>query len=397
MARSSINRFPGIDVMRGVTLFLMLFVNDLYIPGVPGWMVHTQADYDGMGLADWVFPGFLFMVGLSVPFAVNARKAKGDTPLQLVGHILFRSLSLIVIGVLIFNGSRINPELTGMPELLWRSLVYISVFLIWNVYPRKSRFKMLFLALQLLGVAGLLYLSFIFKAGTPDNETWLETGWWGILGLIGWGYLTAALVYVVGSGKLIPAIAAWILFVLLNMLTQSNVFQLNDNVEKIFGIVLRGNIPSITTFGMVVGIIVREKAGNASKLIKQLLLMGVACILAGFILHQWYIISKIHGTPSWAMLCNGISLLLFAYIYYLLDVKGRTGWSRLFDMAGKNSLTTYLAPDLVYFMCWGWNIPLFFYKQAGNMWLTVSGSLVWAVVMVLFANTLSRFHIRLKL
>jgi heparan-alpha-glucosaminide N-acetyltransferase len=43
--------------MRGLTLVLMLFVNDLYMPGVPAWLGHRAADFDGMGLADWVFPG----------------------------------------------------------------------------------------------------------------------------------------------------------------------------------------------------------------------------------------------------------------------------------------------------------------------------------------------------
>jgi heparan-alpha-glucosaminide N-acetyltransferase len=51
------NRIVSIDIMRGLTLFLMLFVNDLYMPGVPQWLGHTEAQEDGMGLADWVFPG----------------------------------------------------------------------------------------------------------------------------------------------------------------------------------------------------------------------------------------------------------------------------------------------------------------------------------------------------
>ncbi|RZL99473.1 MAG: DUF1624 domain-containing protein, partial [Pedobacter sp.] len=60
-------RILSIDIMRGLTLFLMLFVNDLYSNGVPEWLHHTKASTDGMGLADWVFPGFLFMVGMSIP------------------------------------------------------------------------------------------------------------------------------------------------------------------------------------------------------------------------------------------------------------------------------------------------------------------------------------------
>jgi heparan-alpha-glucosaminide N-acetyltransferase len=58
------NRISAIDIMKGLTLFLMLFVNDLYILGVPNWLVHTGIQEVGIGLADWVFPGVLFMVGL---------------------------------------------------------------------------------------------------------------------------------------------------------------------------------------------------------------------------------------------------------------------------------------------------------------------------------------------
>ncbi|MBO9618283.1 MAG: DUF5009 domain-containing protein, partial [Niabella sp.] len=169
-------RIRSIDIMRGITLCLMLFVNDLYEPGVPHWLVHTKAETDGMGLADWVFPGFLFMVGLSIPFAIDSRRKKGDGCQQLVLHILLRSLSLLIIGLLILNGGRVNPQLTGMPVLLWKSLVYICIFLVWNAYPVIKRIKSLFILLQLLGGGGLLYLAWIFKAGTPGDVKWMETG-----------------------------------------------------------------------------------------------------------------------------------------------------------------------------------------------------------------------------
>ncbi|MCH5719648.1 hypothetical protein [Niabella hibiscisoli] len=114
-------------------------------------------------------------------------------------------------------------------------------------------------------------------------------------------------------------------------------------------------------------------------------------------LRNWFIISKIYGTPSWAMLCNGISILLFAIVYYCTDVLKIVKWATLFNIAGRNSLTTYLAPDLIYFACWGWGIPLFFYKQSENMLLAIGGSVAWTILMVLFAHGLSKIHIKLKL
>ena len=126
-------RILSIDIMRGLTLFLMLFVNDLYISGVPKWMVHTQAQDDGMGLADWVFPGFLFMVGLSIPFAFMSRAKKGGTTSQLIFHILKRTLSLLLIGVFMVNTSRLNPEISDIDKTVWIILGYISIFLIYSI------------------------------------------------------------------------------------------------------------------------------------------------------------------------------------------------------------------------------------------------------------------------
>ena len=78
IAMPETNRISSIDIMRGLTLVLMLFVNDLYMPGVPAWLGHMRANFDGMGLADWVFPGFLFMVGMAIPYSIGKRIAEGQ-------------------------------------------------------------------------------------------------------------------------------------------------------------------------------------------------------------------------------------------------------------------------------------------------------------------------------
>ena len=117
-------RIYSIDIMRGLTLFLMLFVNDLYMPGVPAWLGHTKADFDGMGLADWVFPGFLFMVGMAIPFAIGNRISRGEDYYSISRHIVIRTISLLIIGVLMINIGRVNPELTGLSKNLWAILMF---------------------------------------------------------------------------------------------------------------------------------------------------------------------------------------------------------------------------------------------------------------------------------
>ncbi|WP_300603575.1 DUF5009 domain-containing protein [Niabella sp.] len=328
---------------------------------------------------------------------MDSRRRKGDGWPQLLWHILLRSVSLLIIGLLMLNGGRVNPELTGMPVLLWKSLVYGCIFLVWNAYPVNQRMRPFFVLLQLAGAGGLLYLAWIFKAGTPGDVKWMETGWWGILGLIGWGYFTAALIYLCAGGRLAAVAGCWLLFVVLNILSQSEIWHIGGLAGKITSVVWNGNVPSIVLAGLATGMMLRKYAGDKRTLLRILVAMGVGCLAAGFVLRHWFILSKIYATPSWAMVCNGISLLLFVIVYYFTDVWGKVKWAKLFKMAGQNSLTTYLLPDLVYFICWGLGIPLFFYKQKTQVWLAVGGSVVWAGVMILFAYGLSKLSVKLKL
>jgi len=162
-------RIRSIDIMRGLTLFLMLFVNDLFEPGVPSWLVHTKSDFDGMGLADLVFPGFLFIVGMSVPYALASRIHSGQSKKEIFSHIVLRTVSLIIIGLLMMNSGRLNPELSGISKSLWAILMYLSVFLIWNNYSSDEKYRKLFLSLRITGILGLLALAAIFRAGEPEN------------------------------------------------------------------------------------------------------------------------------------------------------------------------------------------------------------------------------------
>lgn len=390
-------RVRAIDILRGLTLFLMLFVNDLFSAGAPEWMAHTKGNYDGMGLADWVFPGFLFMVGISVPYAVLARRKKGDSDIKIFQHIVLRTASLLLIGVLILNGGRVNAELTGIPGLLWSGLLYTFIFLIWNLYPSNSPYKSLFLGLRIFGFIGLAYLMYIFRAGTSDHAQWLEIGWWGILGLIGWGYFAAATVFLIARDRLIWVALLWLLFVVLNILSLKGMMPHVPYVGNIFGVILGGNVPSIVVAGLFTGMLIRRFSADPKRLLSYMTLIGVLWLIAGFVLRNWFIISKIQGTPSWALICNAISILLLVLVYYFIDIKQYKKGVYVFEQAGGNSLTTYLAPDLIYFACWGFAIPLFFYKQADFMALNIIGSLIWSFLMLWFAILLKKLGIALKL
>jgi predicted acyltransferase len=389
-------RVFSIDIMRGLTLFLMLFVNDLYVDGVPEWLVHTKADYDGMGLADWVFPGFLFMVGMAVPYAIQSRLKAGDTYPRVLVHILVRTFSLLIIGIFMLNSSLLNSDIAGINKNLWAILMYVSVFMIWNQYRNLS--GTVLLLLKGTGLVGLIALAAVFRSGTPENVGWMHTSWWGILGLIGWGYFVAAVVYLICKDSLLKTGVFWVLFVVLNVLSQLNMMDFLDPVKPVFGVILDGNVPSIILTGLVFSLILRNlEKQDITKFIIAGVVFGGVLLGSGFILRNWFIISKIMGTPSWAMICNGISILVFMLLYIIIDVLGRKKWAAVFKPAGQNSLSTYLAPNIVYHLIWMVSIPVLFYKQSELQWVVVSGSVVWAFAMIGFAALLSKIGISLKL
>ncbi len=390
-------RIESIDIMRGLTLLLMLFVNDLNMNVAPSWMGHTRADYDGMGLADWVFPGFLFMVGMSIPFAITSRLRRGDSHIRVIQHIVIRTLSLLFIGVLMLNSGRVNPETTGLNRNLWALLMYLSVFLIWNDYPRESK-KSLYTILRVAGALLLTLLVIIFRAGPTENPGWLVTEWWGILGLIGWGYLVAALVYLFFRDSVAATSIAVILFLIINILDQSGMLGFLNPVRPVLGVIIGGNVPLIVLTGMLGGVLIKRMRADApERMIILFAILGVASLALGFILRKWFIISKIFATPSWGMICSGISFLLFVVIYWLADVKGHRRWATVVRPAGKHSLTTYLAPDILYYAFWLSGVQVLIYKSSSSPVVAVLGSIAWALLMAGLTALLARFNIKLKL
>ncbi len=392
------NRILSIDIMRGFNLVLMLFVNDLFVAGVPAWLCHTKADFDGMGLADWVFPGFLFMVGMAIPFAIGGRIAKGEANIVVAKHISIRTISLLIIGVLMLNSGRVNAELTGMSKNLWAVLMYSGVFLVWNKYSEDSSKIFTTTGLKLLGMALLAFLIFRFKSGQEVNEGSLITGWWGILGLIGWGYLVAAFTYLAFRDNLLYTGLSVIFFLILNILSKLNLLDFLNPVKFLLGTIIDGNVPFIVLSGMFTTLIMKKlTSSDHKKLIVTIVTFGIVSLIAGLILRKWFIISKIQATPSWGLVCNGITLLLFALIYWIMDVKNHVKWAFFLKPAGENSLTTYIAPSLLYNLIWITGLPVLFYKHSPVPLLVIAGSIAWALAMVGLTALLVRAGIKLRL
>src|SRR4030095_13082035 len=191
-------RILSIDAFRGITILVMIFVNELAgIHDIPQWMRHMPRDADAMSFVDVVFPGFLFIVGMSIPFAINRRLEKGASFLQLQGHILFRTLGLLVLGFFMVNAEGdYDEKAMGISMNLWAILFFAAVISIWKVYRTSN--KIIVYILRTLGFTMLIILAFIYRGKNGEHIT---PRWWGILGLIGWAYLYSCIFYQLCRGN----------------------------------------------------------------------------------------------------------------------------------------------------------------------------------------------------
>src|ERR1700740_2704137 len=97
-------RLLSVDAFRALNMLCMIFINDLSgVKGIPIWMDHAKRMEDKMGFADTIFPAFLFIVGLSIPLAINRKWQKGASFNSIAFSILSRSFALIVMGFMHVN------------------------------------------------------------------------------------------------------------------------------------------------------------------------------------------------------------------------------------------------------------------------------------------------------
>ena len=98
------NRSISIDVFRALTMVLMIWVNDFWtLKSIPKWLKHASTGEDYLGFSDVIFPWFLFVMGMSIPFAFEDRIKKGETTIIILSHIVLRSIGLIVMGLFHMN------------------------------------------------------------------------------------------------------------------------------------------------------------------------------------------------------------------------------------------------------------------------------------------------------
>jgi predicted acyltransferase len=348
-------RVASIDIFRGLTMTLMIFVNELAeVKGLPWWNYHAPAKINVMTYVDMVFPAFLFILGMTIPIALEHRLRKNNSMPQLWGHIILRTIALIVLGLILANAEGGSRVLMGIGTDLWAILALLGAVLFWNVYPRSDRYATLFRVLRFTGLALMVVMFAIFRRTTTNGETaWIATSYPEILGLLGYTYFAVSFLYL-ATRRWRSAPFAW--FLILTALCIASTGKWIPFPGKLplyiwpFG---NGAMASIAMAGVATSSIFVESHGaQATTLRKKTVLaimFGAAALIFGWLLAPLGI-SKIRATPTWCLYSIGCSILLFTILYWVCDVKKSLAWARFTRPAGENTLLTYLLPDFYFFI-----------------------------------------------
>ncbi len=388
-------RNAAIDMFRGLTMFFMIIVNDFWkIPDVPHWLEHFATMEDGMGLSDVIYPMFLFAMGMSIPYALDRREAKGYSALSTVRHILSRTLALLLMGVFIVNSEYGVSSVIGYGKGIYWMLMIAGFFLVWNQYPKDSRLA------RPLKIAGALVLAFLaLTYRNPDDGSLFQARWWGILGQIGWMYLFCSMAYLLcGKRKWILALLWGALCIInLSVVPMRDGGQLvGPNIVADFAGALNlgsGHAVTLALGGLLTILAERQLAGQNSST-KLLAAFGTAATLAlfGLATHKGWIISKGLGTLPWVMYASAISVAVYALLR-LLEKHSLTAWFKPLRPCGTSTLSVYMIPYF-FLALWVFINPVLPAWMVG--WVGVCKCVLLGVICVGVAWILERLHIKLK-
>jgi heparan-alpha-glucosaminide N-acetyltransferase len=348
-------RVASIDLLRGADVLLMLFVNEVAgVAGAPAFLLHKPSDVDGMTITDLVFPAFLVVVGIVVPFSLGGRLRRGETRGEVWRHVLQRTLALLVMGVFMVNGEHGVSGLLSEPA--WTVLGTLGILLVWGT-PAGGWGRVSKSWLRGAGLALLLFVALVYR--NPELTGWLQLRpyWWGILGLIGWAYLGVATLYLLAGDRPAVLAGAMGLFYCVALAEAAGSMTWLKALHPIVGPVV-GTHGSQVLAGALLGVLLRrhlkergrgEDWGFAARIVGYAAALGAAAILFRSLngVHPAFIISKNHATVPWGLASSALTCAAWVAIFVVVDVLGYRRWPRSFTIAGENPLVAYLmAPFL---------------------------------------------------
>ena len=394
------NRIISIDVFRALTMVLMIWVNDFWtLKSIPKWLKHAATGEDYLGFSDVIFPWFLFVMGMSIPFAFEDRIKKGETIIVMWAHIVLRSIALIVMGLFHMNMEMYNHETSLFIKPIYVIIATSAFFMIWIMYPKTDQKKQnLFKALRITGVLILIGMFLSFSGKSYDGqEIGFETHWWGILGLIGWVYLIAGSAFLFIKNSLVGVFVAFFVCLSLNIISSSGIPYNIFSWQSDHWIPGSGGLQALTFGGIIVSLFLIENRNkdNIKRLYITLCCFGLISLSSGLLLRNYFVLNKNLGTPTWILVSLSTAVFLFIFLHWLSDVKKILAWYKYINIAGTATLTCYLIPYFYYSLRTLSGIVLPEFLLTGFIGLTKS--LIYSLIIVGICWGLKQIKIQLKI
>jgi len=327
-------RLASVDAYRGLVMMLMAseglglgavaaaHPDSGFWRFLAGQVEHVQ--WVGCSLWDLIQPSFSLLVGVSLPFSLASRRARGQGFGQMLRHALARSLALIVLGILLRSDGRRQTYFTFEDTLTQIGLGYAFLFLLAWTRPR----------VQALACAGLLFAYWLAFLLYPLPRPGFDYASVGVPP--DWPHLTGMAAHWDKNTNAAAAFDVWFL----NLFPREEPFAFNAG-----GYLTLSFIPTLGT--MILGLLAGEllKSGRPeSQKLRLLVGAGAAGIACGWLLGALGLcpVVKRIWTPSWTLFSGGWCFLILAAFRWTMDVRGRTRWAFPLVVAGMNSIAFYV-------------------------------------------------------
>lgn len=378
------NRLLSLDVFRGLTIAAMVLVNN------PGTWAHIydpleHAAWHGLTPTDWIFPFFLFIVGISISISLGKRVETGVTR-DVYFKIFSRSLLIFSLGLAISVIPFFQFIATDAPDwqkmLIWFAMAGGLLFLLLRMF----RVAAVLIALALAGVIALNLAGFNV---VPYNFGTMRV--FGVLQRIAVCYLVTSLIFLHTNWKQQLGIGVAMLLGYWLVMTSiavpgCEVTTIDDKAcnlaawldRSILGEnhIWRGGkvfdpegilstLPAIATTisGVLTGSwLIRKDEGGISNdesdaadpnslfiihhsslaKVSGLFFFGVILLSLGFIWNSYFPMNKSLWTSSYVLATTGLALLVLAACYWLIDIKGYRRWAKPFEIFGVNALALFV-------------------------------------------------------
>ncbi len=319
---STPQRLLSLDVLRGLTIAFMIMVNNT--GGEGAWTEMRHADWNGFTATDLVFPTFLFVVGVSTVFSIEARLKRGDSRGKLAWHSLRRAVVLFLLGIFV-NGfphyHLAHLRFYGVLQRIAVCYLIVSVLYIWD---RRVWTKVALLFCVLIGYWILVRWVPVPGAGVPGHDvSFLDKD----QNIVAWL-----------DRQLMPG----------HLYEDPPAHNLRDPEG------LLSDIPAVGTalLGLLAGMWLSGRRAVRTNAL-GLAIGAATCLATGYFWSIWFPLNKKMWTSSYVLVAAGWSLLLFALTYWAVEQRGwgKSGWSKRllwpWLVFGSNAIVVYIISDLL--------------------------------------------------